>query len=139
MNYTIKCNKLGDIKMEIKCNFDFSKCPELKGMYEKYYKLRLEVVKWSMKDGDTANKRYEKAETELHQYGYTVLAKAVFDTFSKIKPILHKRRGEDGYYKWDEIFDISFEENDENKKKCLIGLIEGKFVYELPLQYYINK
>lgn len=124
--------------MDNYCRFNFIKCPELKEKYETYHTLRLEVVRWSTKNGVIANKKFEKAQTDLQQYEYNVLAKAIFDTFSKIKPILHRRRGEETYYRWDDVFDCPFEENDINKRKCLIGLLEGKFVYELPLEYYIR-
>lgn len=117
--------------------FKFEKCPSLKGIYDKYYKLTMVLVKWSMKSGPLAEKQLKKAEEEVNQYGYQVLAPAIYDAFNPLKPQLYKRRGEgQGYYNWDEVFDKPYDQLDVKKRKCLIGLIEGSFVYELPSEYY---
>lgn len=119
-----------------KYRFKFEKYPELLEMYEVYRKLELKATGYSMGNSARAGELLEKANQKSSEYGYNILAKAIYDTFASIKPKLHKRRGESAYFQWDEVFDKPFEELDINQRKCLVGLIEGKFVYELPLKYY---
>lgn len=116
--------------------FNFKKYPNLLEMYELYRKLRLKATEYSMKNSASAGEKMMKANAESDNYGYNIFAKAIYDTFAPIKPKLHKRRGESAYFQWKEVFDKPFEELDINQRKCLVGLIEGKFVYELPLKYY---
>ena len=89
--------------MDNYCRFNFIKCPELKEKYETYHTLRLEVVRWSTKNGVIANKKFEKAQTDLQQYEYNVLAKAIFDTFNNIIV----RRIYKGHRYWDDLQCIS--------------------------------
>ena len=119
-----------------KYSFKFEKYPELLEMYEEYRKLELKATKYSMSNSERAGELLEKANQKSSEYGYNILAKAVYDTFAPVKPKLHKRRGESAYFQWDEVFDKPFVELDINQRKCLVGLIEGKFVYELPSKYY---
>ena len=116
--------------------FNFKKYPELLELYEVYRKLELKATGYSMKDSKRAGEQLTKANQKSSEYAYSILAKAIYDVFAPIKPKLHKRRGESAYFQWDEVFDKPFEELDINHRKCLVGLIEGKFVYELPLSYY---
>ena len=116
--------------------FNFKKYPELLELYKVYRNIRLKATGYSMKNSESASKKMMKANAEGDDYGYNIFAKAIYDVFAPIKPKLHKRRGESAYFQWDEVFDKPFEELDINHRKCLVGLIEGKFVYELPLSYY---
>lgn len=118
--------------------FNFKKFPDLLKTYKKYRELELTATKYSMKDSAKSLKKYEEAAKTRDEFGYNVLAKEIFDTFSSIKPTLHKRRGEGGYFSWDEIFSSNFDDTDEKQRKCLIGLIYRLFVYELPNEYYVD-
>ncbi len=90
-----------------------------------------------MRDSKLANRKRIKTNEKNSEYAYTILAKAIYDTFAQTKPILHNA-DRDIYLPWDEVFDKSFEELDINHRKCLVGLLDGNFVYELPLSYYNN-
>ena len=116
--------------------FNFKKYPDLLEIYEVYRKLELKATGYSMKNSKLAERQLIKANQKSREYSQTILAKAIYDTFAPIKPVLHKRHSEDVYLQWDEVFDKPFEELDINQRKCLVGLLDGKFVYELPLQYY---
>lgn len=118
--------------------FNFDKFPELLKVYEKYRILELDATKYCLKNTASYQKKYEKASKVRDTYANTVLAKAIYNCFNEIKPTLRKRRGEEAFYKWEEIFDKPFENLNENQLKCLVGLIYRKFVYELPQQYYNN-
>lgn len=116
--------------------FNFKKYPELLELYEVYRKLELKATGYSMKESKRAGEQLTKANQRSSKYAYSILAKAIYDTFAEIKPILHNADIGNVYLSWDEVFDKPFEELDINHRKCLVGLIEGKFVYELPLSYY---
>ena len=116
--------------------FNFKKYPELLELYEVYRKLELKATGYSMRDSESANRKRLKTNEKNSKYAYSILAKAIYDTFAEIKPILHNADIGNVYLSWDEVFDKPFEELDINHRKCLVGLIEGKFVYELPLSYY---
>ena len=115
---------------------NFKQYPDLLEMYEKYKQLELKATKYSMKNSKLAGRQLEKANQESSEYAFTILAKKVFDIFSDLKPMLHKRRGESAYLQWDEVFGESFDRFNLNQRKCLVGLLDGNFVYELPLSYY---
>lgn len=116
--------------------FNFKNYPTLLKIYEKYKQLELKATKYSMKNSKLAGRQLEKANQESNEYAFTILAKEVFDTFSVLKPMLHKRRGESAYLPWDEVFNKPFDDLDINQRKCLVGLLDGNYVYELPLSYY---
>lgn len=116
--------------------FNFKKYPDLKKMYEEYRRLELKATGYSMKDSESSSRKMLKTHEKINEFAYTILAKAIYNTFAPIKPTLHKRRGESIYLQWDEVFDKPFEELDINQRKCLVGLLDGKFVYELPLKFY---
>jgi len=116
--------------------FNFNKFPELLEVYKEYRILELNATKYSMNDSANSTNKYKKASAISKQYANTVLAKAIYNIFNEIKPTLHKRRGEEGFYKWEEVFDKPFDQLNENQLKCLVGLIYRKFVYELPQEYY---
>ena len=42
----------------------------------------------------------------------------------------------DSYVKWVDHFGKSFTELDDDLKDDLVGLVDGDFIYELPLSYY---
>lgn len=116
--------------------FKFDKFPKLLEMFEIHEKLNLNAVKYSMKESIIGQKKYIIAEKKYQDFSLNNMAKAVYDTFCNIKPLLHQRRGEDCYLKWDEVFDRPFDELDVSQRKYLVGLLRRKFVYELPDDYY---
>lgn len=120
----------------MKYRFNFKKYPDLLKMYEAYKKLELKATAYSMKNSKQSGQQLTKANQESCAYSQNILAKAIYDTFASIKPTLHKRRGESVYLQWYEVFDKPFEELDINQRKCLVGLLDGNFVYELPLKFY---
>lgn len=116
--------------------FNFIQYPDLLEMYEVYRKLKLKATGYSMHDSESANRKRIKTNEKNSDYAYTIFAKAIYDTFAPLKPMLHQRRRESLYLRWDEVFNKPFEELDINQRKCLVGLLDGDFVYELPLSYY---
>ncbi len=78
----------------------------------------------------------QEAYNNLNEYGREVLAKAAYDTFSSIKPTLHRRRGEDIFCAWNDVFGSSFIGLDDHQNDCLVGMFNRKYVYELPDCYY---
>lgn len=52
-----------------------------------------------------------------------------------LKPLLHNADN-DSYVKWVDHFGKSFTELDDDLKDDLVGLVDGDFIYELPLSYY---
>ena len=123
-------------KSNEKYRFNFEKYPELLEKYEVYRRLRLEITKYSMKDTNIAGKKLLDANKKFEGYSQNIFAKEIYYIFNSIKPILHKRRGEEGFFKWEEIFGKPFEELNEKERKCLVGLVDGNFIYELPEKYY---
>ncbi|MBR7172294.1 MAG: hypothetical protein IKD36_00690 [Clostridia bacterium] len=123
-------------RQDIPYKFNFDKAPELLKIYKKYRILELDATKFSMSNTTSSTKKFIKATEQRNDYAYKTLAKAVYDKFNIIKPTLHKRRGEEGFFEWDVVFDKPFEELSENQLKCLVGLFDRKFVYELPDEYY---
>ena len=75
-------------------------------------------------------------EGEKIKYSRTILAKAIFETLSQEKPLIHKLRNKEEGLEWDEHFNRPFEEMDDKMRDDLVGLLDGDFVYELPEEYY---
>ena len=75
-------------------------------------------------------------EGEKIKYSRTILAKAIFETLSQEKPLIHKLRNKEESLEWDEHFNRPFEEMDDKMRDDLVGLLDGDFVYELPEEYY---
>ena len=98
----------------------------------------MNAVYWSMKDGLFARKKMDEADKLLKDYAYNIFARAIFEEFSGIKPVLFKEDEEEKIYRWDEVFNSNFEELDINKRKCLVGLLNRTFVYSLPNDYYVD-
>ena len=121
--------------MEKLYRFKFQKYPELLIIYEKHRKMRMQVVKYSIKNSSRAGDQLVDAISQHREYCRTVLAKAIFEIFEPIKPLLHNADN-DSYIKWDDHFGKSFTELDDDLKDDLVGLIDGNFIYELPLSYY---
>jgi hypothetical protein len=118
--------------------FKFDSYHKLLKLYQKYKKLERVAVKYSMNDSEWSAKKMLKATEKSTAFAENVLAKEIFETFKDVKPTLHKRRKDEGYFSWNEIFGDNFEELDANQKECLVGLLGRKFVYELPSEYYNN-
>ena len=119
----------------MKYRFNFKKYPQLLSIYEEYRKIRMRVVKYSMKNSASAGNKLVNSISQHEEYGRTVLAKAVYEVFAPIKPLLHNADN-DSYVDWDKHFGTSFEKLDNDLKDDLVGLIEGDFIYELPLKFY---
>ena len=115
--------------------FNFKKYPELLELYEVYRKLELKATGYSMKESKRAGEQLTKANQRSSEYAYSILAKAIYEIFAPIKPVLHKRHTESEYISWDEVFDKPFDDLDIKQRKYLVGLLDN-FVYELPLSYY---
>ncbi len=115
--------------------FNFQKYPELLIIYEKYRKMRMKVVKYNDKTSSGAGNKLVHSISQHKEYGRTVLAKAIFEIFDPIKPLLHNADN-DSYVKWVDHFGKSFTELDDDLKDDLVGLVDGDFIYELPLSYY---
>lgn len=115
--------------------FNFKNHPELLKLYEKYRKMRMRVVKYSTKNSASAGNKLVNAISQHQEYGRTVLARAVYELFDPIKPLLHNADN-DSYVDWDKHFGKKFEELDDDLKDDLVGLIDGDFIYELPLKFY---
>ena len=115
--------------------FNFKKYPQLLSVYEEYRKMRMRVVKYSVKNSIGAGNKLENSITRHQDYGRSVLAKAIYDVFDRIKPLLHNADN-NTYVEWDEHFGKKFEDLDNDLKDDLVGLIDGDYIYELPLSYY---
>mgnify|MGYP001062285336 CR=1 FL=1 len=115
--------------------FDYTKYPDLLEKYQAYRKLELKATGYSMKDSKRAGEQLTKANQKSSEYAYSILAKAIYEIFAPIKPVLHKRHTESEYISWDEVFDKPFDDLDIKQRKYLVGLLDN-FVYELPLSYY---
>lgn len=118
--------------------FKFDVYPTLLELYQEHKRLERIATKYSMSDSKSSAKKLLEANSKSNEFALNILAREIFEVFGALKPMLHKRRGEQGYFSWDEVFGDEFERLDENQKKCLVGLLSGKFVYELPLEYYNN-
>ena len=118
-------------KMKFDCSFNFKRFPKLKQGYKKYSALDSKAYKLSRKDSDG----YQKASDELREYAYGEFARMIYEELDPLKPILNNRK-QNIEQPWDEVFDKPFSQLELNQKKCLVGLIEGKFLYVLPLEYY---
>lgn len=69
-------------------------------------------------------KKCDKAKKEFEDFSRNVYAKAIFETYSKIKPVLVRvRTGKK--YEWDEFFKSSFDKLDNLDKSALVGLVEN--------------
>ena len=119
--------------MKFDCNFNFRNFPKLKQGYKKYRALVGKTYKLSIKDSD----RYQKASEALSDYAYGEFALMIYEELAPLKPML-KNRKLNIEQQWDEVFDNSFSQLNLNQKKCLVGFIEGDFLYVLPLEYYNN-
>lgn len=119
--------------MGFDCSFNFKRFPKLKQGYKKYDALVTKSYKLSRKDADS----YEKVSEELREYAYGEFAHMIYDELAPLKPLLKNRR-QGGEFSWDEVFGKSFSELDVNQRKCLVGLIEGDFVYILPSEFYTD-
>lgn len=122
--------------MQNRYRFKFENFPQLLDPYEYYNALYDKMSGYSSKNCERAGKKMQDAYNNLNEYGREVLAKVTYDTFSAVKPILHKRRGEGIFCAWDDIFGSSFNELDDHQKDCLVGIFNRKYVYELPDSYY---
>ncbi len=120
-----------------KYRFNFQNYPELKKLYQKYREMRLGVVKISMKETNKTGQKLRQSISEKKEFSRTILAKSVYDIFSKIQPLLHNV-DDDTYVEWANHFNGDFETFNEDLRDDLVGLIDGNFIYELPLQYYIK-
>ena len=86
---------------------------KIKKCHKEYEKL--------MKAWDLAS---ETLETKFEDFSRNVYAKAIFETYSKIKPVLVRvRKGKK--YEWDEFFKSSFDKLDNLDKSALVGLVEN--------------
>ena len=83
--------------------FNFTKYPDLLEKYQVYRKLELKATGYSMKNSKRAGEQLTKANQKSSEYAYSILAKAVYEIFTSIKPKLHKRHT-DEYMPWDEVY-----------------------------------
>lgn len=73
---------------------------------------------------------YQLAEKNFEDFTHNVYAKAVYDEYSQLKPLLIEvATGKK--YGWDEIFKNNFEEFDNLDRSILVGLAEGTGGYKL--------
>lgn len=120
-------------------NFNFEKYPNLLPLYDKYHKLGLQVVKYSMKDTNQSADNMIKIKKEKDEFARTVFAEAIYEVFNKEKPLIYNV-DEKYSIKWDEHFNNkSFSELDNDLRDDLVGLIDRNFIYELPKKYYKKK
>lgn len=109
--------------------FKFDNYPELLKAYKYWQKLNNKHFKLSLKQNSDATSVY----IQINEYT-NVFAKQIFETFNgKIELIYHEVEGET---KWADVFGSDFNEIDFNKRKCLVGLLDGNFVYRLSPEFY---
>jgi hypothetical protein len=61
----------------------------------------------------------------------------IYDIFNPLCPIL-KNADQEVFIEWNKVFDKPFEQMTDKQKRYLVGLVEGDYIYELPLEYYNN-
>ena len=118
-----------------KYRFNFQKYPELLKLYQEYREMRMKVVKTSMKETKNTSQQLRASISKKKEFSRNILAKAIYDVFSKVSPLLHNV-DKDTYVEWNHHFKGSFEELDNDMRDDLVGLLDGNFIYELPLEYY---
>lgn len=125
------------MRMDIPSKFKFELFPDLLPVYKEYRKLRLKATSLSRKDFAKAAKKYEEAALKRDNYACNVLSKMIYDIFNPLCPTL-KNADQEVFVKWNDIFNCSFEQMTVKQKRYLVGLVEGDYIYELPLEYYNN-
>lgn len=110
--------------------FDFDKYPELEKLYKEYTKLSKKLLKSSMGKGDGVD--YYELVRNMEKGEFSRL---IFNTFhGKVKNVYHEF---DGIKTWEEVFGDDYDLLDDMKKRCLVLLLDGNFVYRLPDEYYV--
>ena len=123
------------MRMTMPYKFKFERFPNILPFFKEYMDLKRKATAWSMKDSARAGKKYEEAAKKRDEYGETVLAKVIYDTFDPISPIL-TNSDDDILVEWKKVFDKPFDQLTNYQKEDLIGLIERNYIYELPVDYY---
>ena len=123
--------------------FKFDEYPEIKEIHLKYqdlmdrwYKLEAEQSSYSKEKYSKIYKDYDK---KIDNLMYNVYAKAVFEAFSPIKPMLRDVWNKNKPFLWDEIIANSFDKCDEDQRVVLFGMVEEEDPYILPAEYYTGK
>lgn len=133
-----KKEKSVNTKQNKKYKFNFEKYPNLLPLYEKYYSMRQQMVKYSMKDTSMSANNMVKIKKEKDEFARTIFAEAIYEVFNKEKPLIYNV-DENYSVKWDEHFNNKpFSELENDLRDDLVGLIDRGFIYELPNKYYKN-
>jgi len=121
--------------------FKFENYPMLRNHHLEHEKLgnrfsNLGYKIEQMPPTEKLKKEYDEALVKSNKFDFEIYARAIYDVFSKIKPILTSSQG--GIFKWDEIFGKPFNELNITEKTQLICMIEeeGARRYSLPKEYY---
>lgn len=73
-------------------------------------------------------KEYDEAGKNFNEYSRNIYAKAIYDTYDKIKPTLIRiKTGESRL--WEEVFKLRFEELGAVERSILVGLVENSGGY----------
>ncbi len=109
--------------------FKFGDYPELLKPYKHLELLNKKLTKLSMKHNGDTTKVYKQINDYTNEF-----SQKIFDVFNgKVKIVYHETMGP---VNWDEVFGTNFNVLDINQRKCLVGLLEGNFVYRLPPEFY---
>lgn len=97
---------------------------ERKKLSEKWQGTRIKLNNANMLNRAKRQKEYDEAFNEMLNYSRNVYAKAIYDAYSNIKPLLVRvKTGEK--IAWDNLFSKRFEALDSMYRDILVGLIEG--------------
>ncbi|MDR1094073.1 MAG: hypothetical protein LBL66_07995 [Clostridiales bacterium] len=115
-----------------KCHIEYDKLTDLCYELEDYVESLEEEM--TVEEKKRISSDTKKRMDERDRFGHEVVAKEVYATFNKVKPVLRKTTG--GSLAWDDRFGRPFEELTYADIGVLIGLIEEETIYRLPPQYY---
>ncbi len=119
--------------------FKFDEYPELKKAHEEYARRRDEIYKIDDASDDPDDPQYWNLRKIQDNFKFNIYAKAVFDAFNPIKPVLRDVWEKNKPCTWEEIIGDNFDECDEDKRGLLFGMVEEEDPYILPAEYYTGK
>ena len=114
--------------------FNFEFYPKLLKIYKEYSSLRLKATDLSRKEAARFAKKYQEAADKRDAFARDVVAKEIYEIFNPLQPML-TNADKQVNVQWVAVFDKPFDQLTDRQKYCLVGLVDGNYVYELPIKY----
>ncbi len=127
------------LEIKRKVMFKFDEYPEIKKAHKMSEDFNMRTYKkefaYERTNNSGAKTKWAESIRDEASFNEQIYANIVFETFSKIKPVLTVvKTGEK--VAWNKCYAEAFEKLDKNQRKTLFMLIEDEYPYRLPDEYY---